>query len=150
MNKVENGVTTARAAYTWSVNGQSPDDGVTAASGNQSLSSSGTIDIPISNNQGEATIDVTAAADGDGHNETAVFTLTGITFSGGKGADIDDLTSLSDAVNIRVFDATSSTAPVAVDDRIRVAKGGTATALASGRRPACGQTTTTRIRRLFN
>ena len=132
VNKVQDGVTTARAAYTWGVNGQSPGDGVTAASGGQALGASGTIDIPISGNQGVGTIAVTAAADSDGHNETAVFTLTGITFSGVGGAGIDDLSSLSDAVNIRIFDATSAAEPVAVDDRVKVAKGGTATALVSG------------------
>ncbi len=132
VNKVQDGVAKALAAYTWGVNGQSSGDGVTAAAAGSALSASGTIDIPISDNEGKATIAVTAAADDDGHNETAVFTLTGITFSGGSGADIDDLTSLSDAVNIRVFDAAGSSDPVAVDDRIRVAKGGTATALANG------------------
>ena len=132
VNKVQDGVTAARAAYTWSVNGQSPADGVTAASGGQALGASGAIDIPISGNQGSGTIAVTAAADGDAHNEAAVFTLTGITFTGPGGAGIDDLSSLSDTVNIQVFDATSAPEPVAVDDRLTVAKGGTATALVGG------------------
>ena len=132
VNKVEPGVTKAHAAYTYSVSGLSSGDGVAAATGGQSLGATGTIDIPISSNQGTATITVTAAADADGHDETAVFTLTGITFSGGGGADIDDFDTLSDAVTIRILDETGGDSPVALDDRIKVPKGGTATTLVGG------------------
>ena len=140
MNKVQDGVTKAHAAYTWRVQGLSPADGVTAQAGTQSLGATGTIDIPIAGNQGTATIAVTAVTDGDEHDETAVFTLTGITFSGGDGADIDDLATLSDAVTIRILDDSGGDgSPIALDDRIKVPAGGTATTLVGRRDQRAGQ-----------